>query len=53
MIRPPKEDEALYQIKRAIAQLEIVERAPLDVYKIRDVAQAVLVQLRAYLEEQE
>lgn len=40
-----------YQIRRAVAQLEIVETSPMNVYRIRDVASSVLAQLRAYLEQ--
>lgn len=42
---------AIYQIRRAAAQLEIVETSPKNVYQIRDVASSVLAQLRAYLEK--
>ena len=44
------EGVAIYQIRRAVAQLEIVETNPMNVYQIRNVASSVLAQLRAYLE---
>ena len=44
------EGVAIYQIRRAVAQLKIVETSPMNVYQIRNVASSVLAQLRAYLE---